>query len=56
MPRPAAPPLPEIAAATRRLANGGLLISLLDDPATVDPVGYEELHKRWLRASGRMQP
>lgn len=44
------PPLPEVAARSRRLANGGLLIALLDDPAAVDPLRYEDLHRRWLRA------
>ncbi|MEU8233386.1 hypothetical protein AB0C12_27720 [Actinoplanes sp. NPDC048967] len=32
------------------LPNGALLIELLDDPAAVDPLRYEEIHSRWLSA------
>ncbi|SNY59636.1 hypothetical protein SAMN05421748_120180 [Paractinoplanes atraurantiacus] len=47
-----APPLPEVAARTRRLPNGALLVRLLDDPAAVDVLRYESLHRRWLASSG----
>lgn len=43
-------PLPEIAARTRRLPNGALLVELLDDPAAVDPLRYQDIHTRWLQA------
>ncbi|WP_433731477.1 hypothetical protein ACQP2Y_22825 [Actinoplanes sp. CA-051413] len=43
-----APPPPEVTARSRRLPNGALLIELLDDPAAVDPLRYEEIHSRWL--------
>ncbi|MFJ8578391.1 hypothetical protein [Micromonospora sp. NPDC093277] len=45
------PQLPEVAARTRRLPNGALLVALLDDPAAVDPLRYEDIHRRWLRAA-----
>ncbi|SCG69526.1 hypothetical protein [Micromonospora inositola] len=45
------PRLPEVAARTRRLPNGALLVTLLDDPAAVDPLRYEDIHGRWLRAA-----
>ncbi|MEU5724258.1 hypothetical protein ABZ783_20840 [Micromonospora sp. NPDC047738] len=45
------PRLPEVAARTRRLPNGALLVTLLDDPAAVDPVRHEAIHSRWLRAA-----
>ena len=45
-----ASPLPEIAAQTCRLPNGALLIELLDDPAAVDPIHYQDIHTRWLQA------
>lgn len=38
-------------AGTRRLPNGALLVTLLDDPAAVDPVRYADIHHRWLRAT-----
>ncbi|WP_127502680.1 hypothetical protein [Actinoplanes solisilvae] len=44
-----APPSAEIADRTRRLANGALLITLLDDPAAVDVLRYEEIHTVWGR-------
>jgi hypothetical protein len=44
-------PLPEIAAQARRLPNGALLVELLDDPAAVDPLRYQDIHTRWLRAA-----
>lgn len=43
------PPLPEVAARTRRLPGGAMLVTLLTDPAAVDPSRYEQLHRRWLR-------
>ncbi|GAB3189404.1 hypothetical protein FHX75_111227 [Micromonospora palomenae] len=43
------PPLLEVATHTRRLPNGALLVTLLDDPAAVDPLRYEDIHNRWLR-------
>jgi hypothetical protein len=42
------PPLPEIAARTSTLPNGGLLVALLDDPAAVDELHFKDIHKRWL--------
>lgn len=48
---PPPPPLPDVAARTRRLPNGALLVTLLDDPAAVDPLRYEDIHGRWLRAA-----
>ncbi|MGX6607202.1 hypothetical protein ACWKSP_34525 [Micromonosporaceae bacterium Da 78-11] len=45
-----APPLAEVAARTRLLPNGALLVALLDDPAAVDVRYYEDLHTRWLRS------
>jgi len=45
------PPLPEVAARTRRLPNGALLVTLLDDPAAVDVLHYQDLHTRWLGAA-----
>jgi hypothetical protein len=50
-PRLPPPRLPEVAARTRRLPNGALLVSLLDDPAAVDELRYEDIHSRWLRAA-----
>ncbi|HEX5598974.1 MAG TPA: hypothetical protein VFX61_23610 [Micromonosporaceae bacterium] len=44
-------PLAEIGEKALPLANGGLLVSLLDDPTTVDPIRYEEIHTRWLQES-----
>jgi hypothetical protein len=44
------PPLQEVAARTRQLANGALLVCLLDDPAAVDPLRYENIHTRWCSA------
>ncbi|MEV5767457.1 hypothetical protein AB0L34_23230 [Micromonospora sp. NPDC052213] len=44
-------PLPEIAAQARRLPSGALLIELLDDPAAVGPLRYQDIHTRWLRAA-----
>jgi hypothetical protein len=42
------PPLPEgIGATVRRTRGGGAVIGLLDDPAAVDPVAFEEIHV-WL--------
>ncbi|MFI6071794.1 hypothetical protein ACIA5C_09420 [Actinoplanes sp. NPDC051343] len=49
---PSAPPLPEVAARTRVLSNGARLVTLLDDPASVDPLHYEQLHRRWLNLPG----
>ncbi|PZG01172.1 hypothetical protein [Micromonospora endophytica] len=43
-----AAPLPEIAVQARRLPNGALLVELLDDPAAVDPLRYQDIHTRWL--------
>ncbi|WFE47689.1 hypothetical protein [Verrucosispora sp. WMMD1129] len=43
-------PLPEIIAHTRRLPNGALLVELLNDPAAVDPLRYQDIHTRWLQA------
>ncbi|MGC5053224.1 hypothetical protein ACLQ2S_17420 [Micromonospora sp. DT48] len=43
-------PLPDIAERTRHLPNGALLVELLDDPAAVDPLHYQDIHTRWLRA------
>jgi hypothetical protein len=45
------PPLPEVAARIRRLPNGALLVTLLNDPAAVDPLRYEDIHTRWIRAA-----
>ena len=42
-------PLPEITAQTRQLPNGALLVELLDDPAAVDPLHYQDIHTRWLQ-------
>ncbi|MCO8275139.1 hypothetical protein M1L60_31620 [Actinoplanes sp. TRM 88003] len=44
------PPLPEVAARTRRLPSGALLITLLDDPAAVDPLHYAYVMSRWFRS------
>ncbi|GIJ42689.1 hypothetical protein [Micromonospora andamanensis] len=43
-------PLPEITAQARQLPNGALLVELLDDPAAVDPLRYQDIHTRWLQA------
>lgn len=48
-PRPPAP-LTEIEAHTRRLPNEAWLVTLLHDPAAVDPLRYEKLHQRWLQS------
>lgn len=46
------PPLPPaVAAHTRDLPHGARLVTLLDDPAAVDPLRYEEIHRRWLQAT-----
>ncbi|MFE9203460.1 hypothetical protein [Micromonospora sp. NPDC007230] len=45
------PPLPEVAVRTRRLPNGAQLVTLLDDPAAIDPVRYKAIHSRWLGAA-----
>jgi hypothetical protein len=42
-------PLPEVAARARRLPNGALHVVLLEDPAAVDVLRYEDIHTRWLR-------
>ena len=39
------PPSPEVLAVTRRLPNGASHISLLEDPAAVDVLRYETLHR-----------
>ncbi|MEV4283524.1 hypothetical protein [Actinoplanes xinjiangensis] len=46
-----APPLAEVANRVRVLPNGGVLVTLLDDPASVDVLRYEDIHTRWLRAA-----
>jgi hypothetical protein len=30
-----------------------LLVALLGDPAAVDPLRYEEIHRRWMQDSCR---
>jgi hypothetical protein len=45
------PRLPAIAARTRLLPHGAQLVTLLDDPAAVDPLRYEDIHRRWLQAT-----
>jgi hypothetical protein len=44
------PRLPEVAAGTRRLPNGALLIALLEDPAAVDPIHFADVLTRWNRS------
>ncbi|MFI5930819.1 hypothetical protein [Actinoplanes sp. NPDC051494] len=39
---------PDVAARTRRLDGGALLVTLLDDPAAVDALRYEDIHREWL--------
>ncbi|GAA0430368.1 hypothetical protein Aca07nite_39110 [Actinoplanes capillaceus] len=46
-----APPLVEVADRVRVLPNGAVLVTLLDDPASVDVLRYEEVHIRWLRGA-----
>ncbi|WP_412748713.1 hypothetical protein [Krasilnikovia sp. M28-CT-15] len=46
-----APPLPEVATRARPMPNGALLVTLLDDPAAVDALRYEDIHTRWLQAA-----
>ena len=43
-------PLPDVAERTRHLPGGAVLVTLVDDPAAVDPSQYEQLHTRWLKA------
>jgi hypothetical protein len=53
---PPEPPLPEVAARTRTLPNGARLVTLLDDPASVDRLRYEEIHRRWLSLPALPEP
>jgi hypothetical protein len=46
-----APFLAEVAAGTRTLPNGALVVTLLEDPAAVDVLRYQDLHGRWLQAT-----
>jgi hypothetical protein len=45
------PRLPAVAERICQLPNGARLVTLLDDPAAVDPLDYEDIHRRWLRAT-----
>ncbi|GAA2559401.1 hypothetical protein GCM10010435_33240 [Winogradskya consettensis] len=38
---------------TRSLPNGGVLITLLEDPAAVDPVRYQGIQARWWESEGQ---
>jgi hypothetical protein len=44
-------PLPEVATRANRLPNGALHVVLLEDPAAVDVLRYDDIHTRWLRAN-----
>jgi hypothetical protein len=44
-------PLAEVASRASHLTNGAVLVALLDDPASVDVLLYENLHTRWLRGT-----
>jgi hypothetical protein len=44
------PPLAQPESRTRRLPNGALHVTLLDDPTAVDEANYENIHKRWIQA------
>ncbi|GAA1645270.1 hypothetical protein [Actinoplanes couchii] len=42
--------LPEGTARTSPLPNGALQVNLLEDPAAVDPLRYEDIHNQWYPA------